>query len=236
MRKLVGVCLLALLAACGSNSEDMKKLEDSQREILAKLSTLEKKIEENPGRRAVGQRSQIDPNKVYDIPVGDSPFKGPANAPVVLTEFADFQCPFCGQVPGLVDQVLKAYPKEVKFVYKQFPLTSIHRNALNAARAAVAAQKQGKFWQMYEKLFANQRALSPDDLKQYAQATGLNVAQFEKDMTSPDVQKEIDNDIKLGQEVQVRGTPTLFLNGKRVMNRGFEGIKEMIDLALRQKG
>jgi protein-disulfide isomerase len=90
MRKVVSVSLLALLAACGSNSEDMKKLEDSQRQILAKLTDLEKKIEQVSGRPAV-QRPQIDPNKVYNIPAGDSPFKGPANAPVVLTEFADFQ-------------------------------------------------------------------------------------------------------------------------------------------------
>jgi protein-disulfide isomerase len=90
MRKVVSVSLLALLAACGSNSEDMKKLEDSQRQILAKLTDLEKKVEQISGRPAV-QRPQIDPNKVYNIPAGDSPFKGPANAPVVLTEFADFQ-------------------------------------------------------------------------------------------------------------------------------------------------
>jgi protein-disulfide isomerase len=131
-----------------------------------------------------------------------------------------------------VDQVLKAYPNEVKFVYKEFPLSSIHQNALNAARAAVAAQKQGKFWEMHDKLFANQRALSPDNLKQYAKEIGLNVAKFEKDMTSPEVQKQIADDMKLAQEADVRGTPTLFLNGKRVMNRSFEGLKEMIDQAL----
>jgi protein-disulfide isomerase len=86
-----GISLLALLAACGGNSEDMKKLEDSQRQILAKLTDLEKKIEQISGRRPAVQRSQTDPNKVYNIPAGDSPFKGPAKAPVVLTEFSDFQ-------------------------------------------------------------------------------------------------------------------------------------------------
>jgi protein-disulfide isomerase len=134
-----------------------------------------------------------------------------------------------------VDQVLKAYPNEVKFVYKEFPLTSIHQNALNAAKAAVAAQKQGKFWEMHDKLFANQRALSPDKLKQYAQEIGLDAAKFEKEMTSPEVQKQIDAEMKLAQEADVRGTPTLFLNGKRVMNRSFEGLKQMIDEALKQK-
>lgn len=134
-----------------------------------------------------------------------------------------------------MDQVLKAYPNEVKFVYKEFPLSSIHQNALNAAKAAVAAQKQGKFWEMHDKLFANQRALSPDNLKQYAQEIGLDVAKFEKEMTSPEVQKQIDADMKLAQEADVRGTPTLFLNGKRVMNRSFEGLKQVIDEALKQK-
>ena len=135
-----------------------------------------------------------------------------------------------------MDQVLKAYPNEVKFVYKEFPLTSIHQNALNAAKAAVAAQKQGKFWEMHDKLFANQRTLSPDNLKQYAKEIELDEAKFEKDMTSPEVQEQLDADMKLAQEADVRGTPTLFLNGKRVMNRSFEGLKQMIDEALKQKG
>ena len=132
-------------------------------------------------------------------------------------------------------QVLKAYPKEVKFVYKEFPLTSIHQNALNAARAALAARKQGKFWEMHDKLFANQRALQADKLKEYAQEIGLDAAKFEQDMGSPDVQKEIDEDGKAAQQAQVSGTPTLFINGKRVMTRSFDGLKQMIDEALKQK-
>lgn len=134
-----------------------------------------------------------------------------------------------------MDQVLKAYPKEVKFVYKEFPLTSIHQNALNAARAALAARKQGKFWEMHDKLFANQRALQADKLKEYAQEIGLDAAKFEQDMGSPDVQKEIDEDGKAAQQAQVSGTPTLFINGKRVMTRSFDGLKQMIDEALKQK-
>ena len=134
-----------------------------------------------------------------------------------------------------MDQVLKDYPKEVKFVYKEFPLTSIHQNALNASKAALAAKKQGKFWEMHDKLFANQRALAPDNLKQYAQEIGLNVDQFDKDMASPEVQKQIDEETKLANEAQVTGTPTLFLNGKRVMNRSVDGLKQMIDEALKAK-
>ncbi len=134
-----------------------------------------------------------------------------------------------------MDQVLKAYPNDVKFVYKEFPLVTIHQNALNASKAAVAAQKQGKFWEMHDKLFANQRTLSLDNIKQYAQQIGLDMTKFEQDMNSPDVQKAIDEDTKLAQQSQVNGTPSLFLNGKRVMNRSFDGLKQMIDEALKQK-
>jgi protein-disulfide isomerase len=133
-----------------------------------------------------------------------------------------------------VDEVLKAYPKDLKFVYKQFPLTSIHQNALNASRASLAAHKQGKFWEMHDKLFANQQALQPDKLKEYAQQIGLDMAKFEADMASPDIQKQIDEETKVAQAAQVSGTPTLFVNGKRVTDRSVEGLKAMIDEALKK--
>jgi len=132
-----------------------------------------------------------------------------------------------------VDEVLKAYPREVKFVVKQFPLTSIHQFAMGAARAALAAQRQGKYWEMQDKLFQNQRALDAASLRRYAQEIGLDVAKWEADSGSPDVQRQIDEEMKLGQAVQVTGTPTLFVNGKRVVNRGLDGIKAMVNEALK---
>ena len=135
----------------------------------------------------------------------------------------------------MVDQVLKAYPNDVKFVYKEFPLTSIHPFALGAAKAALAANKQSKFWEMHDKLFANQRALQAEKLKDYATEIGLDVAKFDADMASPEVQNEINDDGKLAQEAQVSGTPSLYLNGKRVMNRSFDGLKQMIDEELKKK-
>lgn len=232
MRYVATLAGLVLLAGCGTNSEDMKKLHESQRQILVKLAELEKKVDQISTKPAA-QGPQLDPNKVYDIPVANSPFKGPAKAPVVMTLFSDFQCPFCAQIPSLIDQVLKAYPKEVKFVYKEFPLTTIHQYALPAARAALAAARQGKFWEMHDRLFANQRALQADSLKQYAKDIGLDVAKFERDMAAPDVQKEIEEDSKLAQQSQVSGTPTLFVNGKRVTNRTVDGMKQMVDEALK---
>jgi len=233
MRRYVALFSLLALAACGTNSEDLKQIKDSQRQILAKLADLEKKIE---GAKPVAARPQIDPNKVYAIPAGSSPFKGPENAPVVLVEFSDFQCPFCAQMPPVINEVLKAYPNEVKFVYKELPLISIHPYALGAAKAAVAAQRQGKFWPMHDQLFANNKALQPEKLKECAQNIGLDMAKFEQDLNSPEVQKQIEEDMKLAQQVEVSGTPSLFINGKRVMNRGTDGMKQMIDDALKRQG
>jgi len=134
----------------------------------------------------------------------------------------------------VVDQVLQAYPKEVKFIYKEFPLP-MHSNAMPAARAALAAGKQGKFWEMHDKLFANQRALTPENIKQFAQDIGLDGAKFEQDMASPEVQQQINEEMQQGQKAMVGGTPSLYLNGKKVASRSVEGIKQMIDETLQGK-
>ena len=232
MRQYIVVLgIAAALVACG-NSEELKQLQESQRKLEAKVAELEKKVA--GAAPAVAARPPIDPNKVYDLPIGKSPVKGPADAPVVMVEFSDFQCPFCARANPLVEQVLQAYPKEVKFVYKEFPLP-MHQNALPASKAALAAQRQGKYWEMHDKLFASQGALQPENLKQYAQEIGLDMAKFEQDMASPEVQQQINEDMQLARQASVSGTPTLFLAGKRVQNRSLDGIKQMVDEALQAK-
>ena len=133
--------------------------------------------------------------------------------------------------------MLQAYPSDVNFVYKQFPLpATMHPNALPASKAAVAAGKQGKFWEMHDIIFKNNRELSYDKLKEYAGQVGLDVARWEKDYNSPDVQQAIDKELADGRAADVQGTPTFFVNGKRVANRSLEGFKQMIDDALKAKG
>ena len=133
--------------------------------------------------------------------------------------------------------MLQAYPSDVNFVYKQFPLpATMHPNALPSSKAAVAAGKQGKFWEMHDIIFKNNRELSYDKLKEYAGQVGLDVARWEKDFNSPDVQQAIDKELADGRAADVQGTPTFFVNGKRVANRSLEGFKQMIDDALKAKG
>jgi len=224
------VCGVGVIS-CGGTPADWTEIKDGQRKILAKLDDLEKKIQ------AVGSRPAgpppADPNRVYNIPSSGSPYKGPSDAPVMLAEFSDFQCPFCSKVTPLIEEMLQAFPKELKVVFKQLPLP-MHKDAMNAARASLAAHKQGKFWEMHDKMFGNQRALDIDSLKRYAGQIGLDVAKFEVDLAAKDVQAQIDEDMKLAQASQVNGTPTLFLNGKRVTDRSPDGLKRMIAEALKK--
>jgi len=149
-------------------------------------------------------------------------------------EFSDFQCPFCAQASGLIEQVLKAYPKDVKFVYKNFPLP-FHQNAMPAAKAAVAAGMQGKFYEMHDKLFANSRNLSEDFYVKAAGEIGLDVDKFKKDMASPAVAAQITEDMNEARKVNVRGTPTIFIDGKKPQGRSFDLYKSIIDGILKEK-
>jgi protein-disulfide isomerase len=133
-----------------------------------------------------------------------------------------------------VDQILAAYPKDVRFIYKQFPLTQIHKNALPAAKASVAADEQGKFWEMHDELFKIARDLSAENIRKKAEEVGLNVKKWEAAMASPDTEKKIQEDMQAAQAADVTGTPTFFINGKRVTNRSFEGMKAMIEGELKQ--
>jgi protein-disulfide isomerase len=131
----------------------------------------------------------------------------------------------------LLEQVLKQYPKEVKVVFKNFPLRS-HDLAKPAAIAAWAAGQQGKFWEMHDLIFANYNKLSEAKLTEFAQQIGLNMEQFNKDLLNPAAEKRIQADLENGIEAGVRGTPTLFVNGRRVQNRSLAGLKNMIEAEL----
>ncbi|MDO9027420.1 MAG: thioredoxin domain-containing protein, partial [Candidatus Roizmanbacteria bacterium] len=207
----------------------LNEIQKTQKEILSRISDLEKKA-----GAPVQQRPAMDPNMVHKIPVANSQVKGNKDAPVTIVEFSDFQCPYCSQLQPTLRDVLKAYPKEVKLVFKQYPL-SFHAQAKNAAKASLAAAEQGKFWEMHDIIFENFNKLSEDKFKEFAAQLGLNVEKFNADYSSAKYDKEIQEDISLGNNVGVTGTPTLFLNGKRVMKRSLEDFKEAINSELAKK-
>jgi len=157
------------------------------------------------------------------------PSRGPANARVEIVEFADFQCPFCLRAHPVVAQVLSTYGDRVRFVYRNFPLSN-HPNARPAAEAAACAAEQGKFWEYYNRLFANQDKLSEGDLKKHAAAIGVDSARFDGCFAARRYSKDIDADIAAGAEVGVTGTPAFFINGRPLDGaQPFEAFKEIID-------
>jgi protein-disulfide isomerase len=147
------------------------------------------------------------------IPVAGSPLTGPQNAPLTLVEFSDFQCPYCVKAVPELQAVLKAYPTQVKLIFKQFPLDT-HSQAALAAAGALAAHKQGKFWPLHDALFAQKGKLSREIILKLAADLGLDMKRFTADMNSPETRKAVDKDRDDGETAGVDSTPTLFVGGR----------------------
>ena len=155
--------------------------------------------------------------------------KGSSKAVVTIVEFSEFQCPYCSRVQGTIEKILKEYPDKVRFFFRHNPLP-FHADAPLASQAAVAADKQGKFWPMHDILFKNQQNLKRPDLEKYAAEIGLDMAKFKKDIDDPATKKRVDDDLELGKKLGVQGTPNFFVNGRPI--RGavpFEQFKSAID-------
>lgn len=148
------------------------------------------------------------------IPVTGAPVLGPQTAPITIVEFSDFQCPYCAAAVPQINALLKAYPTQVKLIFKQFPL-EMHSQADLAAAAAVAAQKQGKFWTLHDAMFANRDDLSRQNLLVLAKHAGLDMNRFETDINSTEVRETVVRDVQDGNRAGVEGTPTIFINGQR---------------------
>jgi protein-disulfide isomerase len=157
-------------------------------------------------------KQRFDATSSRDIPLVGSPSRGPEDAHVVVVEFADFECPYCQKIAPELDELWEKRKGKVRFVYKFMPL-AMHPHGEIAARAAIAADMQGKFWPMHHLLFANGQHLEQPDLEGYAASLGLDVPRFRADMQSPEAKARIDADRKLGDDLKVRGTPTLFIDG-----------------------
>ncbi|MCB9603604.1 MAG: DsbA family protein [Sandaracinus sp.] len=172
-------------------------------------------------------QGRFDPAAKVEIETGDAPVRGATmGAPVQLIVFSDFECPFCRQTHPLLQRALREHDGQVQLVFKNYPL-SMHERALPAAIAAYAAHKQGKFWEMHDMLFEHQEALTDADLEGYARELGLDLDRFRADVADEASAAAVEADKTLGRSLEVQGTPTLFVNGRR-FEEPFENLSRYI--------
>ncbi len=163
------------------------------------------------------------------------PSKGPADAPITIVEFSDFQCPYCSKASNVVNQVLSAYSGKIRLVFRDFPL-QFHSNAAKAAEAGLCAESQGKFWKMHDWMFANQGKLSVEELKKGASSLGIDSTKFNECLDSGENAKKVQESMQVATKAGVRGTPAFFVNGVQLSgNQPFEKFKEVIDEELRSQ-
>jgi protein-disulfide isomerase len=174
----------------------------------------------------------VPESPVFKISTKDQPSLGNANAAVTIVAFTDYQCPSCAAMHPVLERVVKESGDKVRLVTRDFPLT-MHADAFKAAEAAEAAREQGKYWEYVNVLLQNQSALSVEKLKSYATQLGLDRARFDAALDSrkfaESVQADVDDGLKLG----LKGTPSLFINGRRVTAKSYEELKESVDAALK---
>jgi protein-disulfide isomerase len=168
--------------------------------------------------RADVKKAAAEPPPLFEEPVkislaGD-PGKGPENARVTIVEFSDFQCPFCSKAVAEANEIVRQFPKDVRLVFKQFPLDS-HADAEFGAEAALAAQAQGKFWQMHDLLYAGFPDLARKTVMNYAKELGLDMNKFTADLDSRKFKARVRFEEQEGEAAGVGGTPTFFFNGKK---------------------
>lgn len=194
-----------------------------------------------------GQQQQINSqqaavNRYNSAPPGAQPphTLGSPTAVVTVEEFADFECPTCASVHGLMKQINSLYSNRIRFVFRNFPLTQIHANASSAAAAAEAAGLQGKYWDMQNLIFVNQnewrgKPNAPQLFEKYAQSIGLDIEKFKTDIGSIPVRSRINNDVQRAQALGVNSTPTIFINGKPVpfQQMTLQGLSGIIDYELK---
>jgi protein-disulfide isomerase len=183
-----------------------------QRELQARAQL----VEELKTKSGTAVKLALDPPRKQLAIAAHDPVRGPVTAPITIIEFSDFQCPFCGRVTPTLDKLRAAYPDQIRIVFKDFPLPN-HQEAPKASEAAHCANDQGKYWEMHDRLFANQQALGVPALKQHAAALGLDAAKFDECLDSGKYADIVQADLEEGQKLGIQSTPTFFVNGRPVV-------------------
>lgn len=192
--------------------EPIRQFLQGQRKAQARAQLVAdlKKKSETPVRIA------LDPPRREVTLAEHDPVRGPESAPITIIEFSDYQCPYCGRVTPTLERLRAAYPDKIRIAFKDFPLPN-HPQAPKASEAAHCASDQGKYWEMHDRLFENQRALEVPALKQHAVALGLDAAAFDECLDSGKHADVVDADLEEGRRMGIESTPTLFVNGRPVV-------------------
>lgn len=191
------------------------------------------------GKSAPSQTTKVNEDQSKMLVRENSHIKGPKDAKVTLIEFGDFQCPACGMAHPVVSQLLKDYDGKIRFVFRQFPLP-MHANGKTSAQAAEAAGEQGKFFEMYDALYENQKEWGEDKnpmqfFEKYAKNIGLDVEKFKKDVEAKKYEEFIQKEIADGNALGVSATPTFFLNNEKIIGGiGYDELKAKIEALLKK--
>ena len=178
-------------------------------------------------------RTVWEPRLTVPVAEGRDHIQGPSGAAVTLLEYGDYECPYCGAAYPIVKQVQETMDDRLRFVFRNFPITTAHPHAELAAEAAEAAGAQGKFWPMHDLLYENQQQLEADDLVTYADRLGLDVDRFQRDLTEHTYAPRVRDDFMSGVRSGVNGTPTFYIDGVRY--EGSYDAQPLLD-ALQQAG
>ena len=215
----------------------LEQLRGQITDFLASQRTLQARAQlvEELKAKTTGVKVMLDPPRYTVATTASDPVRGVASAPVTIIEFSDYQCPFCARVNPALEQVRKTYGDKVRIIFKDFPLPN-HAQAPKAAEAAHCAGEQGKYWEMHDQLFANQRALNVPDLKQHAATLGLNATAFNQCLDSGKHGALVAAGSAQGEQMGVNSTPTLYINGRALIGaQPFDAFKQVIDEELARK-
>jgi protein-disulfide isomerase len=227
-KTLLAGALALSLTSCFASGEGSK-------ESAAKIEKLEKRVEDilsalkHKGLDVDATLAEIkNQSKAHEIPVDGSPSIGPENAKITIVEFSDLQCPYCARTAPMVKAIQEKYPKEVRVIFKHFPL-SFHKAAPGAHAASIAAHNQGKFFDFRYEVAPEYKTLTEAVFVRTAEKLGLDIEKFKADMVvgSDDLQR-FQKDMALGQKIGVRGTPSYFINGKAAKGFSAAMVEEML--------
>ena len=179
-----------------------------------------------PAQVAAAYQIRFSPEAVRTIDLGSAPTKGAKHPSVVIVEWADFECSACAATAPLLDRKIKAYPEHVMLAFKHYPIGR-HTDSEPAARAAVAAARQGKFWALHDLMFLNQQLLGPEGLERLAEKAGLNLARFRQDFASDTARESVESDRRQGDALGLTGTPMLYVNGRHFDYRYFSVLDDL---------